>query len=71
MRRTLAIGDKATGTNARVELYDEMRATPVTPDLEALWRRLGVRLDANGMQFDDDAPLAEVRRAISVRPSAS
>ena len=59
VRRTLAIGDKATGTNALVELYDEMRNAPVAPDLAALWKRLGVKLT------DDGAELAGALRLLA------
>ena len=70
VHRTLAIGDKATGTHVLAELYDEMRATPVTPDLDALWKRLGVKLTSDGAQFDDDAPLAGIRKAITAPPAS-
>jgi hypothetical protein len=70
VRRTLGIGDKATATNVLTELYDEMRDTPVTPDLNALWRRLGVRLDGAAVQFDDEAPLAGIRKAITAPPAS-
>ncbi len=69
VRRTLAIGDKAIGTNVLVELYDEMRSTPVTPDLAGLWKRLGVKLTSDGVEFDDGAPLAGIRRAITTLPA--
>ncbi len=68
VRRTLVIGDKATGSNVLVELYDQMRNAPVTPDLCALWRRLGVKVTPEGAEFDDDAPLAAIRKAITMRP---
>ena len=67
VRRTLAIGDQATGTNALIELYDEMRATPVSPDLSELWQRLGVKLSHDSVEFDDAAPLAAIRRAITAK----
>ncbi len=69
VRRTLAIADKATGTNVLVELYDEMRNAPVIPDLPALWKRLGVKLTPDGTEFDDNAPLAGIRRAITTPPA--
>ena len=69
VRKTLAMGDRATGTHVLVELYDEMRATPVTPDLQELWHRLGVKLTADRVEFDDDAPLAAVRKAITAQRS--
>ena len=70
VRRTLAMGDKATGTNVLIELYDEMRATPVSPDLEQLWQLLGVKLSRDSVEFDDAAPLAAIRRAITARRGA-
>ena len=70
VRRTLAMGDKATGTNVLIELYDEMRAMPVAPDLAQLWQRLGVKLSRDSVEFDDAAPLAAIRRAITARRSA-
>jgi hypothetical protein len=69
VRRTLSIADKATGTNVLVELYDEMCNTPVTPDLAGLWKRLGVKLTSDSAQFDDDAPLAGIRKAITAPPA--
>ena len=69
VRRTLETGDKATGTKVLVELYDEMRASPVTPDLAQLWQRLGVKLTRDGAEFDDAAPLAAIRRAITAQPA--
>ncbi len=65
VRRTLAIGDKATGTHVLTELYDEMRAAPVSPDLAQLWRSLGVKLSRDSVEFDDTAPLASIRKAIT------
>jgi len=69
VRRTLATGDKATGTNVLIELYDEMRAAPISPDLAQLWQRLGVKLSGDSVEFDDAAPLAAIRRAITARPT--
>ena len=69
VRRTLSIADKATGTNVLVELYDEMRNAPVAPDLPALWKRLGVKLTPEGAEFDDNAPLAGIRKAITAPPA--
>jgi hypothetical protein len=69
VRRTLAIADKATGANVLVELYDEMRNAPVAPDLPALWKRLGVKFTPDGAEFDDNAPLAGIRRAITMPPA--
>jgi hypothetical protein len=67
LERAIAVGDQATGVSVLHELYEQMKATPVTVDLDALWKKLGVK-EANGqMTFDDTAPLAAVRRAITAR----
>jgi hypothetical protein len=34
-------------------------------DLPDLWKQLGVRLEAGQVTFDNDAPLAKIRAAIS------
>ncbi len=68
VRRTFEIGDAATGTKVLADLYDEMRAAPVSPDLGEVWIRIGVRLQAGRVTFDERAPLASVRRAITAKP---
>jgi hypothetical protein len=61
----LATGDKATGVPVLTELYNEWSAKPVTPDLNSLWKQLGVVSDGKTVRFDDSAPLAPVRKAIT------
>ena len=68
LRRTLEIGDAATGTKVLAELYDEMRASPVSLDLSELWQRLGVQMQSGQARFDERAPLAGIRRAITTKP---
>jgi hypothetical protein len=63
--RVLATGDAATGTTALRELYDRMKDRPAPVDLADLWRRLGVTSRDGQVRFDDAAPLARVRRAIT------
>ena len=58
--RILATADKAVGDTVLTELYQRIKDVPAPPDLDALWRDLGV--GSNG--FDEAAPLAAVRRAI-------
>ena len=62
--RALQTADQATGLPVLEELYDKMRAAPVAPDLDQLWRDLGVKYDGEKVTFDDSAPLAAVRKAI-------
>ena len=61
----IAVGDDAAGVPVLRELYDRMSAAPAPVDLAALWRRLGVVTGGTGITFDDSAPLAAVRRAIT------
>ena len=65
----LQIGDAATGTRVLQELYREMQTAPMTPDLEKLWGRLGIPQDPASRPFDDHAPLAAIRIAITSKPS--
>ncbi|HUB83769.1 MAG TPA: hypothetical protein VMB03_33455 [Bryobacteraceae bacterium] len=65
LERALEIGDKATGTTVMMSLYGEMAAKPMPVDLPDLWKQLGVRRDGGQVTFDDGAPLAKVRAAIS------
>jgi hypothetical protein len=67
----LRIGDAATGTHVMYGLYEQMRATPQTPNLELLWTLLGVPADPLTQPFDDRAPLAAIRIAITAKPSSS
>jgi hypothetical protein len=64
----LRIGDTATGTHVLYGLYQQTRSTPQAPDLDLLWTRLGVPNDPNTQPFDDHAPLAAIRIAITARP---
>ena len=63
--RAIEAGDKATGVPVLRELYDEMKDKPVAIDLDALWRELGVIRQGDTVTFDDRAPLATVRKAIT------
>jgi hypothetical protein len=61
----LRIGDRATGTGVLMKLYGTMKDRPMEPDLPELWKQLGVRVENGEALFDDDAPLAEIRKAIT------
>jgi hypothetical protein len=61
----LRIGDAATRTRVMEDLYGEIKATPMAPDLELLWTRLGIPADPKSEPFDDHAPLAAIRIAIT------
>ncbi len=68
INRILKAGDNATGTNVLRELYEQMAANPVDPDLKNLWQELGVDKRDGKVRINDTAPLAEIRRAIVANP---
>lgn len=65
----LRLGDAATGTHVLEDLYQHSKATPMPTDLDALWTELGVPADPKTQPFDDKAPLAPIRIAITAKPS--
>jgi hypothetical protein len=69
----LRIGDQATGTTVLEGLYADWKDKPVTVDLDHLWAELGVQQGQHGITFDDNAPLAKIRRSITQpsRPSGT
>jgi hypothetical protein len=65
LQRVLSTADKAVGLDVLTHLHDEMGSKPVSPDLEGLWRDLGLKLRDKEIEFDDSAPLAAIRTAIT------
>ena len=65
-----SVGDKATGTTVLADLYQKMGGNPYAPDLDALWRDLGISVQEGRVTFDGSAPLAPIRRAITAPPPA-
>jgi hypothetical protein len=63
--RFLDTGDRAAGVPVLRELYGRLALAPGVVDLEALWRELGIALEGDHVVFDDRAPLAQLRRAIT------
>jgi hypothetical protein len=68
IERILSTADRAVGVDVLTKLHDAWGAKPVTPDLDALWRDLGLRVRDGGIEFDDSAPLAGIRTAITRAP---
>lgn len=68
--RVLKAGDQATGVPVLMELYDRMKASPVTPDLAAMWHELGVRPSVNSVMFDQTAPQASIVQSIMLPRSS-
>ena len=68
LSRALQTADQAVGVSVLEELYNRMKANPVSPDLDQLWKELGVERQGETVVFDDSAPLAAIRRAITKSP---
>src|SRR5271170_2546593 len=70
LARALKAGDDAIGVPVLTQLYDQMKATAVTPDLSVMWRELGVQPSGDSVVFNSSAPLAPVVRSIMARRSS-
>ena len=60
----VAAGDKGLGVNVLHPLYTKMGEQPISIDVPAYLRKLGVVKSGETVTFDDRAPLAAIRRAI-------
>ena len=69
--KALALGDKATGTTVLRDLYNEMRDKPAPVDLDQLWKKLGIAMKDGAVTFDDKAPEANIRKAITASSSSA
>jgi predicted metalloprotease with PDZ domain len=65
--RVIEQADRATGTTVVSELYRQMARAPGDVDLPALMASLGVVGEGDDVSFDDTAPEAAIRRAITAR----
>jgi len=63
--KAFALGDDATGTHVLMQQYAEWKDKPVSVELEKLWAELGIRRANSGVEFADQAPEAEIRKAIT------
>lgn len=63
--RVVDEADRATGTDVVSALYADMARAPGDVDLPALMASLGVVGSSDEVAFDDAAPLAAIRRAIT------
>ena len=61
----LKTADQAVGVPVLTGLYASMKDRPVTPDLPALWKKLGVVYRDGKVSFDDAAPDAAIRKALT------
>jgi hypothetical protein len=65
IEKVLETGDNALGCTVLADLYERTKATPVQFDLDDLWQKLGVRVTNGVVAFNDKAPLAHIRKAIT------
>jgi predicted metalloprotease with PDZ domain len=65
IEKALQTGDRAAGVEVLLELYEQMRDRPMQVDLDSLWKQLGIRVENGAAQFNDQAPLAKIREAVS------
>lgn len=65
IERAFETGDRATHTKCLMDLYRSMADKPVEVDLPDLWKQLGVIRQEDRVTFDEQAPLAAIRRAIT------
>jgi hypothetical protein len=63
--RVIGVADRAVGLTVLHDLLDRLGMRAGRVDLGAMWKRLGVSFEDGSVRFDDHAPLAAVRRAIS------
>ena len=69
LRRSFAVADRAVGVPVLEDLYGQWKDKPVKVDLPALWKKLGVSLRGGKVIYDDRAPEAAVRKAITAPAS--
>jgi hypothetical protein len=64
--RAFKTGDAAVGVPVLEELYAKLSNGPVQVDLPGLFKRLGVSGNKSGVAYDDAAPLAAIRKGITM-----
>ncbi len=69
--RVFQVCDAATGTGTMRRLADAYVERSGELDIAALWRDLGVDVEDGQMRFDDTAPRAALRRAITSGPAVN
>lgn len=65
IERVLDVADAATGVPVLRELYGRWATKAEDVDLDAVWKRLGISGPYDALVFDDSAPLAQTRIAMT------
>src|SRR5258707_15815687 len=71
IEKTLELGDKATGTTVLQDLYKKMRDQHPPVDLDQLWQKLGLEFKSGHITFNEKAPEAAIRKAITATKTAT
>lgn len=71
LTHALDVCDRAVGVPVLMQLYNEMKTTPVQPDLGLLWGKLGVEMKGEAITFNDNAPWAALRCGIAADASGT
>jgi hypothetical protein len=69
LSETLKTGDRATGTTVLSEQYAAWKDKPVRVDLPSMWKELGIEAQGKNVRLNSDAPLADLRTAITAPKS--
>ncbi len=65
VRDVLAIADDATGVPVLTDMYAAMRDQPLPEEIDSLWASLGVSQQGDAIDYNDNAPQAAIRRALT------
>lgn len=65
LQKDFALADQAVGVSVLEDLYAAWKDKPVPVDLDGLWKKLGVSLRDGKVSYDDKAPEAAIRKAIT------
>lgn len=71
LEEMLALGDAATGTRVLQKLHARLGEKGEAANLDALWKQLGVSKQNGKVVFDDTAPLAATRAALTSTAAAA
>lgn len=69
LRDVLIECDRAVGKKIFSDIYNQMTVTPIKVNVNTLWQQLGVELRGSSVIFNDNAPLAQIRRSITEKPA--
>lgn len=64
-------GDEAVGISVLLPLYEKMKGDPYPIDMAALWKSLGISIEGNKITYNNDAPLAHIRKRLLVSHRAN